>query len=68
MVYELKSRAIVWRPVRCLRLCDRLSNPPSVMLSHLIRANKMSHSCHCSLRAEVETNSMESYEMLENLC
>ena len=44
VVYQLKSRVIVWRDARRLRPRDRLSSPPSVMLRHLtIIANKTSH-------------------------
>ena len=46
---------------RCLRSCDRFSSPPLVIFEQLIiRANKTSHSCHYSLLAEVESDSVES--------
>ena len=52
---------MVWRAARCLRPCDRLSSPASVVLEHLImRANKMSYSCHYSLLEEVERDGMKS--------
>ena len=35
IVYKLKSRVIIWRAARCLRPCDRLSSPPSVILKQL---------------------------------
>ena len=35
LVYPPKFRIIVWRVVRRLRLCDRVSSPLSVMLSQL---------------------------------
>ena len=60
IIYFPKSRAIVWRAVKCLRSCDRLSSPPSVMFRQLvIRANKMSNSCHHSLPVEVEGDDIE---------
>ena len=68
MVYKLKLRVMVCRAARCLRLCDRFLSPRLVMLANLlIRANKMSHICHYSLRAEVEINSMESRKMSKTL-
>ena len=51
----------VWRPVRCLRPCDRLLSPPSVMPPHLIiRANETKHSCDYSLPREVKSDIKES--------
>ena len=49
---------------RCLRLCDRLLNPPSVMLGQLIiRANEMSHSCYYSLPVEIQSDDIKSYKI-----
>ena len=68
IVYHLNSRVIVWRAARCVRLCDRLSNPLSVMLGQLIiRANKTSHSCRYRLLVEVESDGMENCKMSEAL-
>ena len=55
---------MVWRAARCLRPCDRLSSPASVMHGHLIiRTNETGHSCHYSLPAKVESDGMESCKM-----
>ena len=52
---------ILWRATRCLRPCDRLSSPSSVMLEQLIiEANEKSHSCHCSLPEEFKSDGTES--------
>ena len=60
---------IVLRAARCLRPCDRLSNPPSVMfLPHLrIRRNETSSSCSHSLPAEVKSDDLESRKVPEAL-
>ena len=68
IVYSLKSRLIVWRNARCLRLCDRLSSPMSVMLRQLqIRGNEINKGCRYSLPAEVKTDSVESCKIPEAL-
>ena len=68
IVYQLKSRTMVWRAVKCLRSCDRLLSPPSVMVLELIiRTDEVTNRCHYSLLSEVEINSMESWKMLEPL-
>ena len=59
---------MVWRAARCLRPCDRLSSPPSVMFLHLIiRANESRHSCRYSLLAEVKSDGAETCKVLEAL-
>ena len=64
IVYQLKSRVMVWRDERCLSPCDRLLSPPLVIFLHLIiRLNEMRHSYHYSLLAEVQSDSMESCKM-----
>ena len=66
--YPKKFRVTAWRAVKCLRPCDRLLSPLSVILEHLIiRVSETSHSCHYSLLAEVEIDSMESCKMSETL-
>ena len=50
---------MVWRAARCLRSCDRLSSPLSVMLEQLIiRANKISRSYYYCLLADVKSDGM----------
>ena len=64
IVYSLKSRVMVRRPVRCLKHCDRLSSPPSVMLSQLrIRRDETSNSCSYSLPIEVKSDGVESFKI-----
>ena len=56
----------MWRAVRCLRPCDRLLSPASVMLRQLIiEANERGYSCHFSLLVEVQNDGVESYKMPE---
>ena len=67
-VHPPKSRVIIWRAARCLRLCERLRSPPSVMQSHLIvRVKEMRPSCHYILPAEVKNDSVESNKVNEAL-
>ena len=64
IVYQPKSRVMVWRSTRRLSPCDRLSSPASVMPSQLIiKANKTSHSYHYSLPVEAESDGVKSYKM-----
>ena len=56
---------MVWRATRCLRPCDRLSNPPSVTLKHLrVERNETSNTRYCLL-AEAKSDSMESHKTPE---
>ena len=65
--YYLKLRVMAWRAAKCLRPCDRLSSPLSVMLSQLrIRINETSSSYY-SLLVEVKTNGMDGRKMFEAL-
>ena len=64
MVYNLKWRVTVWRAARCLRPCDRLSNPSSVIQVQLtIRASYQ----HYNLQGEVESDRMDSYKVSKTL-
>ena len=57
---------MIWRAARCLRHCDRLSSPESVMLGQLmIGVSETSRSFHHSLPVELESDSVESCKMLE---
>ena len=68
IVYPSKLRVMEWRAARCLRPCDRLSSPPSVMPGQLIvRANETSHNCHYSLPFKVESDGMENSKMSKTL-
>ena len=58
----------MWRAARCLRLCDRLSSPPSVMSTHLrIRRHETSNGCCYSLLGEVKSDGVESCKVSEAL-
>ena len=67
IVYALKSRVIVWRAARCLRPCDRLSSPLSVILPHLKIRSERINSYDDSLPAEVKCDILESYKMFQAL-
>ena len=68
IAYQSKSRLILLRVSRSLRPCDRLSSPPSVMLSHLrIRRNETSNSYCYSLPTEVQIDSVEIFNKPEAL-
>ena len=68
IAYDLKLRVMVWRAARCLRPCDRLLIPPSVMLLQLItRANETSYSSPYSLLVESESDDMESCKISKAL-
>ena len=68
IVYFRKSREIVWKAARCLKMCDRLSSPLSVMLLQLkIRRNEARNSGCCSLLADFKSDLMESNKINETL-
>ena len=68
IVYTLKSKVTVWRATRCLRLCDRLSNPLLVMFPQLIiRRGETSDGCCYSLLLKVKRDRAESCEMSDAL-
>ena len=67
IVYELKSRVIVCRAVRCLRPCDRLSSPLSVILPQLRVRSEKANSYDYSLPAEAKSHILESHKMLQAL-
>ena len=59
---------MVWSATRCLKPCDRLSSPSSVMFKHLrIRRNETKNSFCYSLPAEVKSDGVESCKMSEAL-
>ena len=59
---------MVWRAARCLRPCDRLSSPVSVILRQLkIIRNKMTNSYYYGLHIEVESEKIKSCKMPETL-
>ena len=63
----LKSTVILWRAVRSLRTCDRLSSPLSVISVQLrVRRNEMTNSC-CCLLAKLKIDSVESCKKPETL-
>ena len=68
IVYSPKLKVTVRRAARCLRPCERLSSPLSVMQSLLIvRVNEARPSCHYSLPAEVKDDGVESCKVNEAL-
>ena len=68
IIYPLKVRLIALKAARCLRPCDRLMAPLSVMLRHLrVRRNEMSNSFCGNLPAKVKTNSVKSCRLPETL-
>ena len=67
IIYERKSRAIVWRAERCLRPSDMLLSPSSAILRHLTISNKMNNIYHYSVPIEVKNDSMDSSKIPEAL-
>ena len=68
IIYQVKSRVMVWRAARCLRPCDTLSSPPSVIFTHLrIRRYETSNSYCYSLLSEVKSDGVESCKVSEAL-
>ena len=65
--YSKKLRVMVWRAARCLRPCDRLMSPVSLILSHLRIRNETSNRCCYSLLKEVKSDGVKSYKMSEAL-
>ena len=59
---------MVWRATRCLRPCDTLLSPPSVMFTQLrIRRQETRNSCYYSLPADVKSDGVESCKVSEAL-
>ena len=58
----------MWRAARCLRPCDTLSSPLSVIFSQLrIRRHETSSSCCYNLPVEVKSDGVESCKASEAL-
>ena len=68
IVYPVKSRVMVLRAARCLKPCDRLSSPLSVMPSQLrVRRNETKNSYCYSLLVKVKSDGVKRYKMSEAL-
>ena len=68
MVYQLKLSVIIWRATKCFKPSDRVSSPPSVILSQLRNIRSQMNSGYCySLLVEIKSNCVYSCKMPEAL-